>query len=513
MSKKKKIVIEKFRKLKEDNSEEDINSGVLSKFFTRITRPLTTFELAHEQRMEIEALEEEGLDSKTNLNIIFNVLSCYLRYLSQFGVTLDIAKNIIIYFCNRYTLDKDRTQLILSELEATYTKEGFSESEKMKIQLRKNNELRESLENNDKLLILHLVSEYINDDRTLVKILQFNKKCNKLLKNVVYRRCLLNVRDTVDFKKREFLWSYFLNLKDIKCDYEALRDRINKNPEIIEKVEEVISLDVQRSFNNTETISRENLSNILKTYAFYNPEIEYCQGMNFLAGFFYFYYRDEEKAFKAMLGLINKFDLTELFNTTLPRLKLYFYVLDRLISMYLPDLHDHFKNEFITSSLFSSAWFITCFCNTISHQRTADLSENILLFWDNFVIDGYLVIFQVAIILLGIFEDKLMPLSFEEMLNYIVDIPKILFSKNELIEEMLDPENVNEEDEKNEEKEGEDDEEIILFDQSPHKKADIKEILQNIDFATLLNESCITQELLKKIESEYKDNEAKGNFY
>lgn len=266
-------------------------------------------------------------------------------------------------------------------------------------------------------------------------------------------------------------------------------------------------MDVARSFNNTESISRENLSNILKTYAFYNPEIEYCQGMNFLAGFFYFYYKDEEKAFKGMLGLIQKFDLTELFNTTLPRLKLYFYILDRLISMYLPDLHEHFKNEFITSSLFSSAWFITCFCNTISHQQTSDLTSNLLLFWDNFIIDGYLVIFQVAIILLGIFEEKLLPLSFEEMLNYIVDIPKVLFSKNETIEELLEPENIPDEEEK-----VDDDEEIILFEQSPMKKTDIRQILKDIDFPTMLANSCITQELLQKIENEYKDNEEKGNF-
>jgi ecotropic viral integration site 5 protein len=290
-----------------------------------------------------------------------------------------------------------------------------------------------------------------------------------------------------------------------------LRDKINENPEIIEKVEEVITLDVQRSFNNTESISSENLSNILKTYAFYNPEIEYCQGMNFLAGFFYFYYRDEEKSFKAMLGLIKKFDLTELFNTTLPRLKLYFYILDRLISMYLPELHEHFKNEYINSSLFSSAWFITCFCNTISHQRTADINENLMLFWDNFIIDGYLVIFRVAIILLGIFEDKLLPLSFEEMLNCIVDIPKILFSKNEAIEELFDSENVNEEEEEKRQIDG-DGEEIILFEQSPLKKTDIIEVLRDIDFKELLKNSCITQELLQKIEFEYKENESKGNF-
>lgn len=178
---------------------------------------------------------------------------------------------------------------------------------------------------------------------------------------MIYRFSLLHVRDNLNIKKREFLWGYFLQLKDIVCEYAALRDRINQNPEIIEKVEEVITLDVQRSFNNTKDISRENLSNILKTYAFYNPEIEYCQGMNFIAGFFYFYFKDEEKSFKSMLGLIKKFDLTELFNAALPRLKLYFYILDRLISIYLPSLHEHFKNEYITSSLFSSAWFITCF--------------------------------------------------------------------------------------------------------------------------------------------------------
>jgi hypothetical protein len=292
-------------------------------------------------------------------------------------------------------------------------------------------------------------------------------------------------------------------------DYAALRDRINNNPQIIERVEEVITLDVQRSFNNTQSISRENLSNILKTYAFYNPEIEYCQGMNFLAGFFYFYYRDEEQSFKAMLGLINKFDLTELFNTTLPRLKLYFYILDRLISMHLPDLHEHFKNEYITSSLFSSAWFITCFCNTITHQKTADLSDNILLFWDNFIVDGYLIIFKVAIILLGIFEDKLMSQSFEEMLNYITDIPKILFSKNEKIEQILDPENLNS---LPEEGKTDSDEEIILFNESPHKKIDILDMLKGIDFPSLLKSSPISAELLSKIEAEYKDNESKGNF-
>jgi len=36
-------------------------------------------------------------------------------------------------------------------------------------------------------------------------------------------------------------------------------------------------MDVQRSFHNLRHIMKpENLKNILKTYAYFNPEIEYC---------------------------------------------------------------------------------------------------------------------------------------------------------------------------------------------------------------------------------------------
>ena len=39
----------------------------------------------------------------------------------------------------------------------------------------------------------------------------------------------------------------------------------------------LIAMDVQRSFHNLKHIVKpEILNNVLKTYAFFNPEIEYC---------------------------------------------------------------------------------------------------------------------------------------------------------------------------------------------------------------------------------------------
>ena len=98
LMKKKKGIVEKFKKLKKESEEEDPNAGIMSKWLSRVTKPLTSFELDHEQKREIEEIEEEGLDYKTHLNIIFNVLSSYLRHLSQFGVTLAVSKEIMLYF-------------------------------------------------------------------------------------------------------------------------------------------------------------------------------------------------------------------------------------------------------------------------------------------------------------------------------------------------------------------------------------------------------------------------------
>lgn len=65
--------------------------------------------------------------------------------------------------------------------------------------------------------------------------------------------------------------------------------------------------------------------------------------MNFIAGFLYLFLQDEALSFAVIRQIINCFELSTLFNTELPMLKLNFYRLDRLISILLPDLHSHLK--------------------------------------------------------------------------------------------------------------------------------------------------------------------------
>lgn len=71
-------------------------------------------------------------------------------------------------------------------------------------------------------------------------------------------------------------------------------------------------------------IDIDSLVSLLKTYAYYNPEIEYCQGMNYIAGFLLTLVKDEEAAFKILLQLCEKNRMADLFNPDIPRLKLFF---------------------------------------------------------------------------------------------------------------------------------------------------------------------------------------------
>lgn len=126
-------------------------------------------------------------------------------------------------------------------------------------------------------------------------------------------------------------------------------------------------------------VNRETLKSVLKTYAFYNPEIEYCQGMNYLAGFLLQIFKDEEMAFKALQALAVKQNMASLFNRELPRLKLFFLQLDRLLAIVDIDLFNHMTEENISSSFYSSAWFITLFTNALrQNTHEGNVNETLL---------------------------------------------------------------------------------------------------------------------------------------
>lgn len=199
----------------------------------------------------------------------------------------------------------------------------------------------------DTILIIHLVLKMVApegpDDAELKKFLVLNKEVHERLQQKVYKQALLYESDPQKLNiKRNKLWVRILNIDADTKDYYSLRDKVNAdnqekrqfedNGEVYQprglssSVSELISMDVQRSFHSFKHIVKpEILKNILKTYAFWNPEIEYCQGMNFVAGFLFLVFRDEQMSFKALMIIAEKYDMSHLYKKELPKLKLFFY--------------------------------------------------------------------------------------------------------------------------------------------------------------------------------------------
>lgn len=73
-------------------------------------------------------------------------------------------------------------------------------------------------------------------------------------------------------------------------------------------IEEIISLDVHRSLHiHQKSINSSILQSLLRTYAYFNPEVSYCQGMNYIAGlvitslslgYLYLTFNDEQVTYK-----------------------------------------------------------------------------------------------------------------------------------------------------------------------------------------------------------------------
>ena len=127
--------------------------------------------------------------------------------------------------------------------------------------------------------------------------------------------------------------------------------------------------------------------NILRSYAVFNPEIEYCQGLNYLGGFFYLIYRNENIAFSMLCSLIANFKLADLYKDNMPMLQLLFYQLTRLIAIYLPKLHLYLFQEGVKVSYFSPPWFLTGF--TFVLQSCTNCCIPILL---NEIFDDFLIV-------------------------------------------------------------------------------------------------------------------------
>ena len=306
------------------------------------------------------------------------------------------------------------------------------------------NYLHGKLGKNNKIYILLnamkylLFSDYIN-------ILRVNKSTYKLISKILYKNLLINVDENIPEeiynknkipnvwktpKLRIVIWKLLLRYK--KENYDQILKNLDEN-----KIQylNIIKLDTKRMIfvgSKDPEIIKQSLNNILSCLSICNPKINYSQGMNFISYLLYEICGGEEEAFQIFNCILKSTEYGNLFFEDLSRLNKYFYVFDRLIFIYLPEISLHFKNKDLTVRYFVSPWFITLFTNAFKHIKNQNNPKVLIWILDLFIINGWKSIIKIGLCLIKHFEIKILSCDLEELLHFLInDILKYDFFQNE----------------------------------------------------------------------------------
>lgn len=188
-------------------------------------------------------------------------------------------------------------------------------------------------------------------------------------------------------------------------------------------VEERIRLDISRTFPghpfyNPKATGQVSLFRVLKAYSVINPEVGYCQGMNFIVAIFLLYL-EEEEAFWLLVQLMKSYGLAEMFRPDFPGLTLQLQKFEEDFMEELPQLHYHFLRQGIICAMFASKWLLTLF----ACRCTVPISSCI---FDWFLLDSWDVIINIGICILKHHEKTLLSKRFDEILLFLETAPEKL---------------------------------------------------------------------------------------
>lgn len=165
-----------------------------------------------------------------------------------------------------------------------------------------------------------------------------------------------------------------------------------------EKLRKQIEKDLPRTFPGHPALDergRNSLRRLLIAYARHNPDVGYCQAMNFFAGILLLM-MPEENAFWALVGLIDEyFDgcySQEMIESQVDQL-----VFEELVRERFPKLVNHLDYLGMQVAWISGPWFLSIFVNVLPW-------ESVLRVWDVLLFEGNRVmIFRTALALMELY--------------------------------------------------------------------------------------------------------------
>ena len=374
--------------------------------------------------------------------IIYEVFKTYIMHMANYNYGLEESINVIYDIYNFYQFnDNDYINYFLTYNNIFYysfknnvqkfaiNKKKEKTKEKIKDIKGKSSNLTykyptKFMNEKSKIILLKKIFVFLND-KEKVQLMSLNKPLKNVISKKVYKYILKQKNTSI--KTHIEIWKIFLNfrkLKEInKNMYENFKKEIesSETKEKYQKIFKIIDVDINRTeFIHDKQKGLIATSNILKSLQLYNIESNYCQGMNYMASYLYQNTLNEEDSFYIILSLFITKKFPSLFQKGMNKLKTYFTIMDKLIYLYIPKIHFHFKKNQIIPDFFLSPYFITLFTHLYPFIQERD-NIFIIRVWDEFIINGWKSIFEVILTLIKIKEKNILSLEGDQLVDYLVN--------------------------------------------------------------------------------------------
>ena len=410
--------------------------NVIDLFNNKIISSFKKFDFIEEIGLDnyIDSYKELTYNEKINFNnneffkIIHNSLKQYIIYMANYNIDYPfilkfikglndyfpfMKENITNFYINYYKsslnsikryLFQSKSGSIKTLKKMNYIKEGSSKDDIFN----KNKDKKKKL-----VLILKNIMPFL-DIKQKIDLIRLNKDLNM---KKYYYKTIFSLNE-LSIEKRLKLWQIILCNKN--CDninYKQLLTNLKETEDY-----KVIMDDTKRTslINKDKEKTQEIVKNILCCFISNNDfNVKYCQGMNFIVAFLYSLTDDEELSYILFKSLIENTNLKSIYDRKFELLHCYFYILERLISFFLPVLKKKFEDIQMNIDCFSSAYFLTLFSNVFILNNNC--KKFMTFIFENFIINGWKVIFKSILAVLKYNEEEIMNKKEEgEIFNFVI---------------------------------------------------------------------------------------------
>ena len=403
---KKKGLFSKITKSSGKNMQEIYKTSLLGK--SRIL-PLIKY------YKEIDSSKISLID-KIATQEVSTIIQEIIQNSSNFNFPIDVCFDLITKLTQEYKINKEHMKLFfLYANVCSYTVRKKLSSDAMNYKIK-------NIDHNKKLFKIFSLTLPFLEKSDFYNLLKLSKFLNKKLKKKICSYILS--QDTTSKNLRLKIWEIFLQIPLIKekYNYQQILKSVND-----EKLRDIILLDVNRtSFNPTkiqnESDAKEKLENVLYATALVNNGVKYCQGMNFLVEFLLEIY-DEEETFYIFLSLFESTEYSIIFTKDLQKMKVFFYVFKRIMTLFEPELSNYLNSSGIHYNFFLPPWFITLFTGSHQHHNKEedDNTDLIIKILDNFIIYGWTSMMEFSCAILHLYEPYIMNLKYDEVMHFLIN--------------------------------------------------------------------------------------------